>query len=80
MKQQKVWRDLIALPPEAQKQAVDFIAFLRKRYAPSRANKTKRTKLEDEAFIGMWRNREDLQDSTAWVRETRRREWMSRRA
>ncbi len=81
MKEERIWREYAALPPELQKQVADFITFLRTHYAPRRASKTaKRTKLADEPFIGMWRNRKDLQDSTAWVRRVRQREWMSRHA
>jgi Protein of unknown function (DUF2281) len=81
MKEQKIWRDFDALPPELQQQVADFISFLRTRYAPSQPNKTtKRTRLAKEPFIGMWRNRDDMRDSTAWVRNTREREWMNRNA
>jgi hypothetical protein len=65
MKQEQIWREFTALPPELQRQVADFITFLRTRYTLTRSAKTaKRTKLANEAFIGMWRNREDLQDST----------------
>ncbi len=81
MKEERIWREYTALPPELQKQVADFITFLRTRYAPLRVSKTtKRTKLADEPFIGMWRNRKDLQDSSAWVRSIRQSEWMSRHA
>jgi hypothetical protein len=79
MREEKIWREYTALPPELQKQVADFIAFLRTRYVPSRVSKTtKRTKLANEPFIGLWRNREDVQDSSAWVRSIRQREWASR--
>jgi len=59
MNQEKVWQNFINLPPEAQRQVVDFIVFLRTRYAPSRRRRTaKPTKLANEPFIGMWRSRE----------------------
>lgn len=81
MKEQKIWRDFDALPPELQQQVADFIAFLKTRYAPPQPSKaSKRTRLAKEPFIGMWRNREDMQDSTAWVRSVREREWMNRNA
>lgn len=70
--------DISALPPVAQKQVIDFIAFLRTRYAQPRAReKAKQTKLAlaDESFIGLWRDRQDMQDSSAWVRNVRQREW-----
>lgn len=72
MGEDRVWRDYTALPPELQNQVADFITFLQKRYAPLCASKAaKRSKLADEPFIGMWRDREDMQDSSAWVRDIR---------
>jgi hypothetical protein len=69
-------RDIVSLPPEAQKQVSDFVTLLKTRYpAVQVARKAKRTKLADEPFIGMWRDREDMQDSSAWVRRVRASEW-----
>ena len=80
MQQEDLWRQLTTLPPEAQQQVIDFIAFLHTRYASTHASKTaKRTGLVSEPFIGMWRDRKDLQDSSAWVRNIREREWVKRR-
>jgi hypothetical protein len=76
MKQKTPWQRFSSLPPEAQQQVIDFIVFLQMRYTLPRPRKTARSsKLTKEAFIGMWRNREDLRDSTAWVRKSREREW-----
>jgi len=80
MSEKTDWKEIANLPPEAQRQVMDFIAFLRDRYAPGRLRKAKQLKLDDEPFVGMWQDRDDLKDSTRWVRETRAREWMSRRA
>lgn len=33
--------------------------------------------LQDEPFIGMWKDREDMKDSSQWVRQLRQQEWMS---
>lgn len=33
------------------------------------------TKLADEPFVGMWQDRDDLADSTQWVRQVRAQEW-----
>ena len=45
MKQGKIWREFSALSPELQQQVIDFIAFLRVRYAmPSGSKTTRRTK------------------------------------
>src|SRR3990172_9807124 len=63
MNQKVAWQDFVNLPPEAQQQVIDFIAFLQQRYASSRARKASRpSKLAKEPFVGMWRDREDLQD------------------
>ena len=76
METANIVREIASLSPEAQKQVIDFIAFLKARYPTTQpVRKTRRTKLADEPFIGMWRDREDMQDSTAWVRSLRQREW-----
>ena len=77
MNQENLWRELAALPPEAQQSVADFIAFLRTRYTSSSAQKKpKVTNLADEPFIGLWHNRPDMVDSHAWVRGLREREWL----
>jgi hypothetical protein len=78
MNQNTVFQDLQSLPPEAQKQVADFIAFLQTRYnvpATKRKEKSTPKKLADEAFIGIWRNRNDMQDSAEWVKQLRSGEW-----
>ena len=76
MNQRELMRDLKSLPPEAQREVIDFIAFLRARYkAPFPSEKLKRTELALEPFVGMWRDREEMEDSSRWVRSVREREW-----
>jgi hypothetical protein len=36
--------------------------------------------LREEPFIGMWQDREDLADSSAWVRTVRQQHWTGRHA
>ncbi len=31
--------------------------------------------IENDPFVGMWQDREDLKDSGQWVRQVRREEW-----
>lgn len=78
MNQEKIWRDFAALPPEAQQLVIDFIAFLRTRHKQARSSKKIKpaSNLTDEAFIGIWRDRTDMQDSSAWVRTIRESEWI----
>ncbi|MEZ5534937.1 MAG: DUF2281 domain-containing protein [Thiolinea sp.] len=65
-----------ALPPEAQKEALHFIEFLRSRYLPAKTSAADKTNsLEDEPFIGIWKGREDMQDSSEWVRDLRQQDW-----
>ena len=76
METSDILKEMASLPIEAQKQVIDFIAFLKTRYPTSQVvPKTKRVRLSDEPFIGMWQGREDMRDSTAWVRNLRHREW-----
>ena len=57
MEQEKLWRELISLPPEGRRQVAKLIALLKKRYARSSSRKkTKRSPLRDEKFVGMWMN------------------------
>jgi len=69
-----VQRALAALPPEKQAEVLDFIEFLAQRQ-PGVAIREKRPALRDEAFVGMWADREDMRDSSAWVRQLREKEW-----
>jgi hypothetical protein len=68
----RIAREMASLPPEAQKEIIDFVAFLKARYpsAPA-AKKARRDKMTNEPFVGMWRTRKDMRDSTAWVRSLR---------
>jgi hypothetical protein len=76
MENSRIIQDIASLPPEAQEQVIDFIAFLKTRYpTPPPSAKAKRGKLVEEPFIGMWRDRDDMLDSSAWVRQLRQREW-----
>jgi len=76
MTQQQLIDEYSSLPDEAQRQVADFVAFLRQRYKAAQSMPQAHTAdLENEPFIGMWRNRADLEDSTTWVRNTRKAEW-----
>ncbi len=76
MTHEEMLREFASLPPEGQQQVADFIAFLQDRYGNSLPAKVvERKELSSENFVGMWRDREDMQDSTAWVRRIRESEW-----
>jgi Protein of unknown function (DUF2281). len=64
------------LPPEAQKEVADFISFLYERYQrSSEMQQIQGKKLRQEEFIGIWKDRTDMEDSTLWVRDIRKKEW-----
>ncbi len=76
MTNEEILREINSLPLEAQRQIEDFVAFLRQRYVSSPSAKiTTTSDLTTEEFVGMWRDREDMQDSTAWVRNVRQSHW-----
>jgi len=73
---QNIWRQFNTLPAEAKREVIDFIAFLQTRH--QRSNLEKRSpapKLSEDPFVGIWKDREDMNDSVAWVRDVRKREW-----
>ncbi len=72
---QKILQDIASLPPIAQKEAIDFIAFLKQRYALCAISKNNSSAIETEPFIGMWENRTEMKDSSTWVRQLRQQEW-----
>jgi hypothetical protein len=75
---QKAWSDFEQLPVEAKRQVEDFVAFLlsrNKRRTGSPTRKSATNLLEEEPFVGMWQDRDDLEDSSTWVRGVRNREW-----
>ena len=77
MEQDKIYNEISNLPPEAQRQVTDFIAFLRTRYK-KRSPTSKKVKVNDilnEPFIGIWKDRDDMKDSGKWLRNIRRSEW-----
>ena len=67
----KIAEKIKFLPVEAQREVIDFVAFLKMRYPVWRTiGKDKQTKFTDEPFIGMWRGRKDMRDSVAWVKKS----------
>lgn len=78
MQKSRVWREFEALSPTAQREVADFIAFLNARARQNNVETRKAKPLRDEPFIGLWRDRKDLSESSAWVRRLRSEEWKDR--
>jgi len=72
MTSEEIIREIASLPAEAKREVEDFVAFLRARHA-SRQPSAK--KFESEKFFGIWRDRDEMTDSTAWVRSVREKHW-----
>ena len=69
-------REWDGLPPQAKQQVADFIAFLREQHGvPKPDSKKELVKLEDESYVGMWQDRDEMTDSSGWVCATRTQEW-----
>lgn len=76
MNQQEFIESFLSLPSEAQHQVLNFIAVLQPRYKLTEPkNRSRATKLSSYEFMGMWRDRQDLADSTSWIRHLRESEW-----
>jgi hypothetical protein len=74
MTSEEIIKEFNALPLEARKEVEDFVAFLRQRYS-KKNGQTEHGDLSEEDFVGMWKDREDMQDGTVWVRKLRENEW-----
>ncbi|MDZ7692128.1 MAG: DUF2281 domain-containing protein [Balneolaceae bacterium] len=64
------------LPPDAKKQAQDFVDFLYQRYVRSKEKKaSKPSSILGGSFFGIWKDREEMKDSTEWVKKVRKSQW-----
>lgn len=61
-----------ALPGEAQRQVQMYIAFLKNKY---QENTEQKDEIKDSGFYGIWADRTDLSDSSAYIRNERKKEW-----
>ena len=76
MTSEEILREIAALPAEVRNEIEDFVAFLRERYKRATSSSDLAvTDLESEEFIGMWADRDEMSDSTAWVRGVRDKHW-----
>lgn len=62
MSQEDFLAQFDSLPPKAQRQVLDFIAMLRARYTDHQPSEREIYEgLAEDDFVGMWRDREDMQ-------------------
>ncbi|WP_330204387.1 DUF2281 domain-containing protein [Cyanobacterium sp. Dongsha4] len=70
--------EIDSIPEELQLLLLDFIELLKKRYPSLKSDNRDlelTDKIDEESFIGMWKDREDMKNSSEWVREIRKQEW-----
>ena len=70
--QQSLVNDVLSLPPDGQRQVAELVAALKQTQEPTTSGNGD---LSSDPFIGMWKDRQDLMDSGAWVRNLRKSEW-----
>lgn len=76
MNELTVSKKIKQLPPEAKQQVQDFIDFLYQRYnLKDSPKKPKISKLSDNPFFGIWKDRDEMKDSTEWVKKVRKSQW-----
>jgi len=77
MSEPTVSKKIDELPPEAKKQAQDFVDFLYQRYVQSKseAKKSEASSISDSSFYGIWKGRQEMSNSVKWVRNIRKSEW-----
>lgn len=68
--------DLSNLPEQARQELTDFYQFLKKKYRLAKVEQqatadTSSQALTGVGFIGMWKDRSDMNDAAGWVREQR---------
>jgi hypothetical protein len=77
MTPEEILREISSLPLEAQREVEDFVAYLHQRHGVRQPGaQPPRSELRGEPFIGMWRDCDEMRDSTAWVRNVRETEWV----
>ena len=79
MNLQVLLNDIKTLPQDKQEEVVDFIAFLKAR-SGTRKEQVASTNpaVKSDGFFGMWSHRDEMADSSSWVRDMRSREWEPR--
>lgn len=73
--EQAILEKVRSLPIEKQQEILNFADSLTQKSQADTADT--KTDWQNNPSIGMWKDREDMQDSTDWVRQTRKQEWVS---
>lgn len=79
MTQQQLAEKYASLPAEAQRRIDEFVANLSLKYQADSGDQPSETPIENEGFVGMWRDAPHMEDSSQWVRHTRENHWGQKR-
>jgi len=71
--EQAILETLKVLPPEKQQEILEFAESLVQRVEAETAED--QADWQNDPFVGMWKDREEMQDSGAWVRQLRQQQW-----
>ncbi|AOX01611.1 hypothetical protein BJP34_21145 [Moorena producens PAL-8-15-08-1] len=72
---EQLTKDIQELPEEVQNIIADIIEVFKKQYITKKPASLHPLELENQPFIGMWRDRQDTQNSSEWVRIIRQQHW-----
>ncbi|MCP4146805.1 MAG: DUF2281 domain-containing protein [bacterium] len=76
MNLQMILNDIKTLPLDKQEEVADFIAFLKSRFGNRKEQSYPVSSgVNPDTFFGMWSDRDEMTDSSAWVRDLRKNEW-----
>ncbi|NEP28624.1 MAG: hypothetical protein F6K49_44320, partial [Moorea sp. SIO3I6] len=65
---EQLTKDIQELPEEVQNIIADIIEVFKKQYVTKKPASLHPLELDNQPFIGMWRDRQDTQNSSEWVR------------
>ncbi|NEO81962.1 hypothetical protein [Moorena sp. SIO4G3] len=74
---EQLTKDIQELPEDAQNIIADIIEVFKKQYVTKKPASLNPLELENQPFIGMWRDRQDTQNNSEWVRIIRQKHWQS---
>jgi hypothetical protein len=71
MTNEDLLREIMSLPADAKRKVEKYVDYPRR----SKTVPASSIQLEEEEFFGIWRDRDEMRDSTAWVRNIRETHW-----
>jgi hypothetical protein len=77
MTNEELLKEIASLPSKEKRKIEDYVAYLLRRTGKSSGTGVKKRDLRDEMFVGMWADREEMVDSSVWVRKLRETHWRS---